>query len=152
MSNISALQSALSGLLAQRQRLDVIGHNVANVSTPGYSRQRADLVSGGNGPVPALFSNGLITGDGVDVAGISRFRDQFLEDRVIGERAASSQLALQSRYFDRIELVHTEPRSPSALPRSSRPVRPSGSSVSWTTRSAACARPPSARPARWWPG
>ncbi len=109
MSNISALQSALSGLLAQRQRLDVIGNNVANATTPGYSRQRADLVSGGAGAVPGLFSGGLLTGDGVDVAGISRYRDQFLETRSLGERAASAELSLESRYFGRIELVHTEP-------------------------------------------
>jgi flagellar hook-associated protein 1 FlgK len=82
---------------------------VANVSTPGYSRQRADLVSGGGGPVPALFSGSLLTGDGVDVAGISRYRDQFLETRSLDERAATAQVSLQSRYFERIELVHTEP-------------------------------------------
>lgn len=109
MTNISALQSALSGLLAQRQRLDVIGHNVANVATPGYSRQRADLVSGGGGPAPALFSGSLLTGDGVDVAGIERYRDQFLETRSLGERASAAQLNLQSRYLERVELVHTEP-------------------------------------------
>jgi len=109
MTNISALQSALSGLLAQRHRLDTIGHNIANVGTEGYSRQRVDLASGGNGPIPALFSDGLIAGDGVDVAGISRLRDEFLEVRARDERAASSQLALQARYFERVELVHTEP-------------------------------------------
>lgn len=109
MTNISALQSALSGLLAQRQRLDVIGHNVANANTDGYSRQRADLVSGGRGPVPALYSTGLITGDGVDVAGVSRSRDDFLEARVIGERSANANLAKSSTYLDRIELVHAEP-------------------------------------------
>lgn len=109
MSNISALQSALSGLLAQRHRLDTIGHNIANVGTEGYSRQRVDLASGGNGPIPALFSDGLLSGDGVDVAGISRYRDAFLEVRSLDERSASSQLALQARYFERVELVHTEP-------------------------------------------
>lgn len=109
MTNISALQSALSGLLAQRQRLDVIGHNVANVSTPGYSRQSADLVSGGGGPAPALFSGSLLTGDGVDVVGISRYRDEFLETRALGERGATAQVSIQSRYLERLELVHTEP-------------------------------------------
>ncbi|MEM9200537.1 MAG: flagellar hook-associated protein FlgK [Actinomycetota bacterium] len=109
MTNISALQSALSGLIAQRKRLDTIGHNIANVGTDGYSRQRVDLKSGGNGPVPALFSDGLISGDGVDTTGISRYRDEFLEVRALDERSASSDLAAQSKYFERIELVHTEP-------------------------------------------
>ena len=109
MSNIGALQSALSGILAQRRRLDAIGHNIANVSTEGYSRQRVDLVSGGKGPVPALFSNGLLTGDGVDVAGITRARDTFLESRILTEKSAAGQLDVSSRYLDRIELVHQEP-------------------------------------------
>lgn len=109
MANISALQSALSGLLAQRQRLDIIGHNVANVGTEGYSRQRVELASGGNGPIPALFSDGLLSGDGVDVAGLQRFRDEFLETRSLDERAAASDLGLRARYFDRVEMVHTEP-------------------------------------------
>ncbi len=109
MSNIGALQSALSGILAQRRRLDAIGHNIANVSTEGYSRQRVDLASGGKGPVPALFSNGLLTGDGVDVAGITRARDTFLESRILTEKAAAGQLDVSSRYLDRIELVHQEP-------------------------------------------
>lgn len=109
MSSIGALQSALSGLLAQRQRLDVIGHNVANATTPGYSRQRAELVSGGNGPVPALFSTGLLTGDGVDVEGVTRYRDNFLEARSLEERSASTRLALSAKYLTRVEMVHTEP-------------------------------------------
>jgi len=109
MSNISALQSALSGLLAQRKRLDLIGHNVANVGTEGYSRQRVDLASGGNGPVPALFSDGLLAGDGVDVAGISRYRDEFLETRALDERSASADLSTRAKYLDRVEMVHAEP-------------------------------------------
>lgn len=109
MANISALQSALSGLLAQRQRLDLIGHNVANVGTEGYSRQRVELASGGNGPIPALFSDGLLAGDGVDVAGLRRFRDEFLETRSLNERSAASDLGLRARYFDRVEMVHAEP-------------------------------------------
>ena len=79
---------ALGALTQRGGRLDVIGHNVANVSTPGYSRQRADLVSGGGGPVPALFSGSLLTGDGVDDAVIRRYRDQFLETRSLDERGA----------------------------------------------------------------
>ena len=67
------------------------------------------LVAGGSGAIPAFWSKGSLTGDGVDVAGINRFQDQFLETRSLGERGASAQLTLQSRYLERIESVHTEP-------------------------------------------
>lgn len=106
---MAALQSALSGLRAQRTRLDVIGHNVSNVGTEGYSRQRVDLASGGKGPIPAVFSDGLVTGDGVDVVGITRYRDEFLEARALVERSATGDLQTQMRYFDRIEMAHPEP-------------------------------------------
>jgi len=106
MTDISALQSALSGLLAQRKRLDIIGHNVAN---DGYSRQRVERTTGGNGPVPGLFSDGLIDGDNVDAAAVGRFRDEFFESRALDERSAASDLGTRARYFDRIEMVHPEP-------------------------------------------
>jgi flagellar hook-associated protein 1 FlgK len=38
---LQGLQTALSGLLAEQQALDVTGHNIANANTEGYSRQRA---------------------------------------------------------------------------------------------------------------
>ena len=38
-----ALQNALSGLMIQSRGLDITGHNIANASTEGYSRQRAEL-------------------------------------------------------------------------------------------------------------
>ncbi len=40
---LQGLQTALSGLLAEQQAIDVAGHNIANANTEGYSRQRAVL-------------------------------------------------------------------------------------------------------------
>ena len=40
---LQGLQTALSGLLAEQQALDVTGHNIANANTEGYSRQSADV-------------------------------------------------------------------------------------------------------------
>ena len=39
------LNVALSGLRAFQSALDTTSHNIANVSTPGYSRQRVDLAT-----------------------------------------------------------------------------------------------------------
>ena len=52
MAGISALNIAATALAANRIAMDVSANNVANASTPGYSRQRAivgDLVKGGGG-------------------------------------------------------------------------------------------------------
>ena len=40
---ISALSAGLSGLYANQQALDVEGHNVANLSTAGFTPQRAQF-------------------------------------------------------------------------------------------------------------
>ena len=37
------LGSALSGLMAFQRSLDTTSHNIANVNTDGYSRQRVEL-------------------------------------------------------------------------------------------------------------
>ena len=52
----------ISALLANRSALDVAGHNIANVNTDGYSRQRVDL----SNAVGSVTSYGY-AGNGVTV-------------------------------------------------------------------------------------
>jgi flagellar hook-associated protein 1 FlgK len=66
-----------SALLSYQRALDTIGHNVANVNTPGYSKQRVELTT----RLPQLTSSGFI-GNGVDVAAITRSYDQFLTNEL----------------------------------------------------------------------
>ena len=37
---LQGLQTALSGLMAEQQAMDIAGNNVANANTEGYSRER----------------------------------------------------------------------------------------------------------------
>ncbi|WP_411062979.1 flagellar hook-associated protein FlgK [Vibrio rotiferianus] len=64
---------ALSGLNANRVALDVTAQNVANINTPGYSRQQAV-----NAAVGAGAYDRLSPGSGVEVTSIRRVADQFL--------------------------------------------------------------------------
>jgi len=69
----AALNVAASSLKAQQQAIDVISHNIANVNTPGYSRQTATLASA----LPE--SQGAFhLGRGVQLADIQRAVDPFL--------------------------------------------------------------------------
>jgi flagellar hook-associated protein 1 FlgK len=77
----SGLQTALRGVQAQQAALNVISHNIANVETPGYSRQEAVF-----GASPSLRINGTKQdgtgaqlGTGVDVISYRRLRDDFLD-------------------------------------------------------------------------
>lgn len=85
MSGFSTLNTAVSGLNAQQRALSTIAQNVANVNSIGYSRQRVDMSAVG-APVGATFHTGrnALFG-GVNVDGVTRIRDAFLE----GTRAAA---------------------------------------------------------------
>lgn len=109
MSDFAALNTALTGLLAHRRAMEVIGHNVTNAATEGYSRRRADLQSAGAGVVPGVFSRYDRPGGGVEVAGIVRIRDEFLEARMLREHGMGEMLTAQSEILDRIEMSFPEP-------------------------------------------
>lgn len=67
------LGTGISGLLASRVALDTTGHNIANASTPGYSRQTVQFAA----RAPERAGNYFI-GQGVDVVGVQRSYSQFL--------------------------------------------------------------------------
>jgi flagellar hook-associated protein 1 FlgK len=67
------LRTGVSGLLAFQRALDTTSHNIANVSTDGYSRQRTLI-----GTRPAQgYGNGWI-GQGANVQTTQRVYDQFV--------------------------------------------------------------------------
>ena len=76
-STFGGINTAYSGLVAQRRALEVTGQNVANANTPGYTRQRVTLESRGAPSAPAVYSRYDGAGDGVAVTGISRITDSF---------------------------------------------------------------------------
>lgn len=68
----------MTALEAARAAQDVTGQNMANVATPGYHVQRANLVAGPPLNVSPLAGE---VGTGVDVASITSVRDTFLEQQ-----------------------------------------------------------------------
>ncbi len=87
------LNVALSGLRAFQTALDTTSHNIANSSTVGYSRQRVDLAT----QTPQGV-NGLTTGSGVLVTGVSRSADALLAAQM---RSASSSYSRLDAYADK---------------------------------------------------
>lgn len=109
MSTFGALNTASTALWAQQRGLDVTGQNVANVNTPGYSRQRAELQSVGGNAVPAIWSVSNQVGQGVDADTVIRIRDAFLEGRAQVEQGRSAQLTAESDALTQIEQAFREP-------------------------------------------
>lgn len=86
----SLLSVALSGIQAAQAGLDTTSHNIANVNTPGYSRQK--VVQSAQNSV--LFGPGYV-GSGVKLDAISRSYNDLLAGQL---RAAESQAARSSVY------------------------------------------------------
>lgn len=106
MSNFFSLNTALTGIRAAQVGLDTTSHNIANVNTKGYTRQRVDQAS----RLPYTSAVGTL-GAGVDIAGISRSRNLFLDQRT---RAATAEFrsndALAS-LLQRAESITGEPEN-----------------------------------------
>ena len=79
------LNIGLSSLLAQQKAIDVVSQNIANVNTPGYSRQTAQLASS----VPERLA-GRDFGTGVNVANVSRSLDPILAQSQMANNSLTS--------------------------------------------------------------
>ena len=109
MSTFSGLNTATTSLWAQQRGLDVSGQNIANVNTPGYSRQRAELQSIGGNAVPAVYATSNQVGQGVDADTVIRIRDAFLEGRAQVEGGAAARLTVADSTLAQIEQAFREP-------------------------------------------
>lgn len=87
----ASLYLGLSGLQAQQSALSVVGHNIANVNTPGYTRQRADLTSN-----QSLVEGQVYFGTGVSLNTVQGIRDRFLDLQIFRETA--KQTGANERY------------------------------------------------------
>lgn len=109
MSNFAALTTALSGLVAQRYGLDLTGQNIANVNTPGYTRQRAVLVPVDPSGAPSLMSSRLSAGGGVSVTGIERIAEALVDARARAENEAAARYGVSAAVWSRIDAQLGEP-------------------------------------------
>ncbi|MFL2071890.1 flagellar hook-associated protein FlgK [Marinilactibacillus psychrotolerans] len=99
------INTATSGLLAQQNALQTIGHNVSNINTPGYSRQRVDLQTNVAQQIPGV---GQI-GTGVQVAGISRMQDQFVMNQLMNGYSTTNKHQSLSDTIGQLEATFNEP-------------------------------------------
>lgn len=109
MSTFSGLSTALSSLITQRQALEVAGQNLANINTPGYTRQRVDMQSVSAGQGATMFSQGNQVGNGVQAVGVARLGDIFMDARVRTTTSSAAYLAARTDAFKRLESTIAEP-------------------------------------------
>ena len=86
------IETASRALRMNQAVLDVINHNVANVDTPGYSRQSTTIEATDPYRANALGMSVVALGTGVELSGVARVRDEFVERRL------NDALSDQGRY------------------------------------------------------
>lgn len=97
MSN-SMFYTGLSGLNAAQAALVTTGHNTANVNTPGYSRQSAQVTSSAG-----VFSPGVgYFGSGATVTGVTRSYDQYLNSQLNQAQSLNQSL---TTYYTQISQI-----------------------------------------------
>lgn len=111
---LQGLQTALSGLLAEQQALDVAGHNIANANTEGYSRETAVLEPNRPIVIPALSTRtgqGGQLGTGVSVATYTRIRNTYLDAQYRAQNSSLSAATVQAEELAQAQSAFNEPSS-----------------------------------------
>lgn len=85
-------ETAKSAIFANQKSLDIVGNNLANIDTNGYTRQRIERVSVAQSSFTTRVTSNRtgLAGQGVDISGVSQMRDSFLDKCFRDEYAYSS--------------------------------------------------------------
>lgn len=100
----SLMSIGVKALMINQKQMEVTGHNIANINTPGYSRQRIIQSSG----IPISDHIGSI-GTGVYAQRIERVRDEMLEMQFRQQQTNSGYWNTYSRRLNELEKTLNEP-------------------------------------------
>ena len=103
MSLFGLFDIAKTSLFASQTALAATSKNIANINTPGYSRQEVILEIAN----PVTVKGGLL-GMGVSVKGIKRHYDGFIHAQLIGQHQNYGRSFTLNRSLSRIEQIFNE--------------------------------------------
>jgi len=98
MSINGLLNTSRRALATQSTGIQVIGDNIANVNTPGYSRRRAEIIS-----TTAGSSAASQVGTGSEVLKTIRIVDNFLNQDLLGRIGDRAKAQIKSEFMTRAE-------------------------------------------------
>ena len=112
LNSFFGLEMAKRALNAFLQGIEVAGHNVANVDTEGYSRQRVNLSTTDPYTAPGLSSPAIAgqIGTGVKVDEIIRIRDEFLDFQYRSELSTLGYWSKINDLYETVQLYIAEPQ------------------------------------------
>jgi flagellar hook-associated protein 1 len=109
MSTFGGLNTAYTGLVAARQGLNVVGQNIANVNTDGYTRQRISTSATGSLAHTGMLTAAIQVGQGVSVDGIARLGDVHLDARARATAAIAAYTDVRADAMSTLEVNLQEP-------------------------------------------
>lgn len=104
--NVDTLNAALSGLRAAQSQLGLISTNIANATTPGYTRKilpQSDIVVAG-------------TSLGVSTGQVRRTVNTILQFDLYKQTSLASVSQVQLKYLKQVQLFHGDPNDGIAMP------------------------------------
>ncbi|WP_261131799.1 flagellar hook-associated protein FlgK [Bacillus sp. Marseille-Q3570] len=110
-STFHGLETSLRGLRTHQSALQTTGHNIANASTPGYSRQRVNFTQTEAFPAPGRNRPQIPgqLGTGVEAGSVQRVRESFLDLQFRGENTKSGYWSARSDALQKMEEIMNEP-------------------------------------------
>ena len=115
----SGISTALQAVLTHSQSLEIIEHNIANASTPGYRRQAPQLTAS----IPSSINGSDYgigagqKGNGVTIERIQRFNLAFFDSRYRAVSAETQNWRAQSEVLNQLELTLSETAEDGLLPK-----------------------------------
>jgi len=104
MAGINGIMNlAGNALLTQQKAINVTGNNIANVNTPGYSRQKLILEN----KTPVQSSVGPM-GNGVDAVSVARVYDRFLGVQINSESESLGRWETKKNGLELAEVIFDE--------------------------------------------
>lgn len=108
---LSTLNTAKSGMNVSQVAIQTTSHNISNINTPGYSRQRVNQSASSPYSMPGKNSNfgaGQI-GTGAQIDNVTRIRNSFYDYQYRSESHQYGSTSVKYEYFKNIEGIFNEP-------------------------------------------
>ena len=109
-STFMGLEIGRKGIQSHQQALAVTGHNIDNINSEGYSRQRIEIM-----PFDPIYLPGLNRaetpgqlGQGAVVERIERVRDELLDRRIVAQGSGEGYWTVRDRYIQEMEQMYLE--------------------------------------------
>jgi flagellar hook-associated protein 1 FlgK len=100
------LNVAVRGLYSSQRSLDIVNHNLNNINTEGYSRQKAVQVA--STPMALADGTGMM-GTGSEVIGVERVRDEYLDFKYWSENLYYGEWSAKNEVLSDLEVMFNEP-------------------------------------------